>query len=55
MPEIKAGETIIWLEPELVAEIKFAEWTKEGLLRQQATRACGDRQKSGRRTKSKLR
>jgi bifunctional non-homologous end joining protein LigD len=34
MPEIKAGETIIWLEPELLAEIKFAEWTKEGLLRQ---------------------
>ena len=28
------NETITWLEPELVAEIKFAEWTGENLLRQ---------------------
>jgi len=27
-------ETITWLEPELVAEVKFAEWTEENLLRQ---------------------
>lgn len=33
-PEAKKDEEIIWLEPELVAEIKFAEWTKENLLRQ---------------------
>ncbi|MEL7648405.1 MAG: DNA ligase D [Sedimentibacter sp.] len=33
-PESKPGEIITWLEPELVAEIKFAEWTKENLLRQ---------------------
>jgi bifunctional non-homologous end joining protein LigD len=33
-PKPRAGEVITWLEPELVAEIKFAEWTKEDLLRQ---------------------
>ncbi len=26
--------TVSWLRPELVAQIKFAEWTQEGLLRQ---------------------
>jgi bifunctional non-homologous end joining protein LigD len=29
----RSREKITWLEPELVAEIKFAEWTKENLLR----------------------
>ena len=33
-PKSKSNEKLIWLEPELVAEIKFAEWTKEHLLRQ---------------------
>ncbi len=33
-PEPKNNETITWLEPVLVAEIKFAEWTEENLLRQ---------------------
>jgi len=33
-PEPKKNEIITWLEPELVAEIKFAEWTAENLLRQ---------------------
>ena len=33
-PKPKSSETIIWLEPRLVAEIKFAEWTAEQLLRQ---------------------
>ncbi len=33
-PAAKKNETITWLEPELVAEIKFAEWTEENLLRQ---------------------
>lgn len=33
-PSPKSKEKITWLEPELVAEIKFAEWTKENLLRQ---------------------
>jgi len=28
------GEKITWLEPRLVAEIKFAEWTENNLLRQ---------------------
>jgi bifunctional non-homologous end joining protein LigD len=26
--------TVTWLKPKLVAEIKFAEWTQEGILRQ---------------------
>lgn len=33
-PEEKKNEKITWLEPELAAEIKFAEWTEENLLRQ---------------------
>ncbi|WFR59020.1 DNA ligase D [Anaerocolumna sp. AGMB13025] len=34
VPKSKANEKITWTQPELVAEIKFAEWTKENLLRQ---------------------
>ncbi|WP_326975652.1 DNA ligase D [Caproicibacter sp. BJN0012] len=33
-PEARSNEKITWLEPVLVAEIKFAEWTNENLLRQ---------------------
>ncbi len=33
-PKPRKHERITWLEPELVAEIKFAEWTEENLLRQ---------------------
>jgi len=33
-PKPRSNEKITWLEPELIAEIKFAEWTKENLLRQ---------------------
>lgn len=32
-PEPRKNEEITWLEPELIAEIKFAEWTEENLLR----------------------
>lgn len=28
------GDEIVWVEPELVAEIRFAEWTAAGLLRE---------------------
>ncbi len=33
-PKPRAGEKITWLEPNLTAEIRFAEWTSENLLRQ---------------------
>lgn len=33
-PKPRKHEKLTWLEPELVAEIKFAEWTEENLLRQ---------------------
>lgn len=33
-PKPRPNEKIIWLEPEMVAEIRFAEWTKDDLLRQ---------------------
>ncbi len=33
-PKMKKSEKLTWLEPVLVAEIKFAEWTGDGLLRQ---------------------
>jgi bifunctional non-homologous end joining protein LigD len=34
VPAARKGERITWLEPVLVAEIKFAEWTDENQLRQ---------------------
>lgn len=33
-PKPAAKEKLTWLEPSLIAEIKFAEWTKDGHLRQ---------------------
>jgi bifunctional non-homologous end joining protein LigD len=33
-PKKRADEEIFWIEPDFVAEIKFADWTKENLLRQ---------------------
>ncbi|MDF2522888.1 MAG: ligase [Clostridiales bacterium] len=33
-PKAKSNEKITWLEPVLAAEIKFAEWTEDNLLRQ---------------------
>ncbi|MEA4924269.1 MAG: DNA ligase D [Syntrophomonadaceae bacterium] len=33
-PKSRTNEKITWLKPELVAEIKFAEWTEDNLLRQ---------------------
>ena len=33
-PKPKWNEQITWLDPVLVSEIKFAEWTEENLLRQ---------------------
>jgi len=33
-PKPRAGEAITWLRPQYAAEIAFAEWTREGVLRQ---------------------
>jgi bifunctional non-homologous end joining protein LigD len=33
-PHIKKEEKITWLKPVMVAEVKFAEWTNENVLRQ---------------------
>ncbi|HHT54426.1 MAG TPA: DNA ligase D [Clostridiales bacterium] len=33
-PKARAGEKFIWVEPELVAEVRFAEWTSDRRLRQ---------------------
>jgi bifunctional non-homologous end joining protein LigD len=32
MPRVKRGD-VVWIEPELVAEVRFAEWTHDGRLR----------------------
>ncbi|HHX72866.1 MAG TPA: DNA ligase D, partial [Clostridiales bacterium] len=32
-PKARSNETITWVEPKLVAEVQFAEWTEEHLLR----------------------
>jgi bifunctional non-homologous end joining protein LigD len=29
-----AMKQVTWLKPELIAQVRFAEWTNEGLLRQ---------------------
>jgi bifunctional non-homologous end joining protein LigD len=34
VPEPRPDETVTWLKPMLVAEIRFAEWTDQNLLRQ---------------------
>lgn len=34
VPQIRPTETVVWLKPQRVAEIKFAEWTDEHILRQ---------------------
>lgn len=33
VPKLKSNEKVIWLEPKMAAEIKFAEWTRDNLLR----------------------
>ncbi len=33
-PKVKSNEEITWIEPELVAEVQFSEWTEDNLLRQ---------------------
>lgn len=33
-PKARSNEEVFWLQPQLVAEIKFAQWTEENLLRQ---------------------
>lgn len=33
-PKPRPNEAVTWLEPELIAEIQFAEWTEDNLLRQ---------------------
>ena len=33
-PTIKGVKGVTWLEPKLVCQVKFSEWTRDGLLRQ---------------------
>lgn len=32
-PRARTGERLVWLEPEVVVEVRFAEWTEDGQLR----------------------
>ena len=32
-PKPRAGEKVVWLEPRAIVQVKFAEWTEDGLLR----------------------
>src|SRR5207248_3985363 len=32
MPKVRKGD-VVWVEPELVCEVRFAEWTHDGHLR----------------------
>lgn len=38
-PKARNGEKIFWLKPAAVAEIQFAEWTRENVLRQASFKA----------------
>ncbi|MFT4145189.1 MAG: DNA ligase D [Mobilitalea sp.] len=42
VPESRVKEQVMWLEPQLVAEIRFAEWTSENLLRQASFKGLRD-------------
>ena len=39
MPRVRKGD-VVWVEPKLVAEVEFAEWTHDGHLRAPSTWAC---------------
>lgn len=41
-PKEKGSEQFFWVEPQLIAEIKYSEWTKEGLLRQASFKGLRD-------------
>ncbi len=33
LPDLVRGEEVFWVKPELVAEVNYCSWTKDGLLR----------------------
>jgi bifunctional non-homologous end joining protein LigD len=41
MPRVKKGD-VVWVEPELVCEVEFAEWTRDGRLRAPAYKRLRD-------------
>lgn len=32
-PKPRSGERVVWLDPQAIVQVKFAEWTEDGLLR----------------------
>ena len=48
MPKVRKGD-VVWVEPTLVAEVEFAEWTHDGHLRAPVVPGSARRQAGGRR------
>ena len=33
LPDLARGEKVFWVKPELVAEVRYSSWTRDGLLK----------------------
>ena len=53
MPKVAKGD-VVWVEPRLVCEVEFAEWTHDGHLRAPVVQGSARRQGGGRRAQGAI-